>query len=42
MKTKAEMKIKNNKCRNRGDLVQVLALLIIIAGFHIELFKSRF
>lgn len=42
VKTKEAMKIKNNRCRNRGDLVQILALLSIIAKAHIELFKHRF
>lgn len=42
MKTKGEMKIKNNRRRNREDPAQILALLLIIAGSHIELFKHRF
>lgn len=42
VKTEGDLKIKNNRCRNRGDLVQILALLLIIAGSHIELFKHRF
>lgn len=41
-KTKGEMKLRNNRCRNRGDLVQILALLSIIANAHIKLFKHRF
>lgn len=42
VKTKGEMKIRNNRCKNRGDLMQILALLSITAGAHIELFKHRF
>lgn len=42
VKTKGAMKVRNNRCRNRGDLVQILALLSIIASVHIELFKHRF
>lgn len=42
VETKGVMKIRNNRCRNRGDLVQILALLSIIANAHIELFKHRF
>lgn len=42
VKTKGVMKVRNNRCRNRGDLVQILALLSIIANAHIELFKYRF
>lgn len=42
LKTKGEIKIKNNRCRNRRDLVQILVLPLIIAGSHIELFTHRF
>lgn len=42
VKTKGEMKIKNNRCRNRGDPVQILALLLIIAGSCIQFFRHRF
>lgn len=42
LKTKGEMKIENNRHRNRWDLVQILTPLLIIASSHIELFKNRF
>lgn len=42
IKTKGEMKIKNNKHRSRRDLKKILALLLIIAESHIKLSKHRF